>query len=252
MPILFRPLIAVGLSLAVAGAALAATQHAPTLAQALADPARAEQRGFDERRHPAELVALADLKPGSRVLDLVPGNGYWTRIFSRLVGPTGRVYAVWPKAYGDLAASDVKETQGLKRRYPNVRTLVQPSVTLSSPEPLDVIWTAQNFHDYNDKFMGAPGSPALANAAFRILKPGGLFIVIDHDAAAGRGAQDSDTLHRIERSTVVDQAKAVGFVLVGESAILKNPADPLTNKVFDPSIRGHTSQFALKFRKPKG
>ena len=68
------------------------------IAHALADPSRMEDRAQDARRHPAELVALAHVASGQAVLDLIPGGGYWTRIFSRIVGPTGHVYAVWPNA----------------------------------------------------------------------------------------------------------------------------------------------------------
>jgi len=221
-----------------------------SLARALADPARAAQRGTDARRHPAELVALADLKPGQRILDLIPGDGYWTRIFSKMVGPKGRVYAVWPQAYAREAMGNVQQLQAIARQYGNVTVQVQPSNILSAPEPLDVVWTADNFHDYNDKFMGSPGSLSLARAAFHILKPGGLFIVIDHAAAPGHGDRDTESLHRIERTTAIRQAAAAGFRLVGESQVLRNPKDPLTIKVFDPRVRGHTSQFALKFRKP--
>jgi predicted methyltransferase len=98
--------------------------------------------------------------------------------------------------------------------------------------------------------MGNPGPQLLAKSAFKALKAGGLFIVIDHAAAAGRGMQDTETLHRIDRATVIQQATAAGFRLAGESNVLRNPKDPLHIPVFDPKIRFHTSQFALKFRKP--
>jgi predicted methyltransferase len=244
---------------AAAGAALLAAaparhhvSRADPLRAALADPGRAAQRAADARRHPLELVSLAELKRGQKVLDLIPGDGYWTRIFSRIVGPGGRVYAVWPEAYGKLAMGNVAQLRAMSasRDYANVVTEVEPSVTLTAPEPLDVVWTSQNYHDYNDPFMGSPGPASLARAAYRMLKPGGLFIVIDHAAAPGRGMKDTDSLHRIERATVVRQATAAGFRLAGESNVLRNPADPLTIKIFDPSIRGRTSQFALKFRKP--
>ncbi|HEY1604753.1 MAG TPA: methyltransferase [Allosphingosinicella sp.] len=242
------------LSAAAALCVAAAPPHAAglSLRQALADPGRAAERGTDARRHPAELVALADLRPGQRVLDLIPGDGYWTRIFSRMVGPTGRVYAIWPEAYGKLAMGNVQQLRAMSASpaWRNVVTMVEPSVRLTAPEPLDVVWTSQNYHDYNDRFMGNPGPAALAADAFRLLKPGGLFIVIDHATAPGRGMSDTEALHRIDRATVVRQAEAAGFRLVGESAVLHNPADPHTIAVFDKSIRGHTDQFALKFRKP--
>lgn len=222
----------------------------PPLARALADPARAAQRGADSRRHPAELVALADLKPGQRVLDLIPGDGYWTRIFSRMVGPKGRVYAVWPQAYARDATGNVGQLQQIAKQYGNVTVQVQPGPLLAASEPLDVVWTSDNYHDYNDRFMGKPGSLAFARSAFRVLKPGGLFIVIDHSAAAGHGLGDTESMHRIERAQVIKEANAAGFRLVGESKALLNPVDPMNIPVFDPKIRFRTSQFALKFRKP--
>ena len=250
---LYRPTFAAALAATLVAGSLAAASPRPSsvLARALADPARAQDRGQDARRHPAELIALAELKPGQRVVDLIPGSGYWSRIFSRIVGPSGRVYGVWPQPYAREAMGDVQHLRGLARQYGNIEVLIEPGTRLTAPQPVDVVWTSQNYHDYNDKFMGRPGSLSLARDAYRILKPGGLFIVIDHAAAAGHGSRDTDTLHRIERAAVVREATSAGFRLVGESSALRNAADPLTIAVFDPKIRGHTSQFALKFRKPR-
>ncbi|MGI4881353.1 MAG: class I SAM-dependent methyltransferase [Janthinobacterium lividum] len=219
---------------------------------ALHDPSRAKDRQQDARRHPAELVALAHLAGGQRVLDLIPGGGYWTRIFSGIVGPTGHVYSVWPNDYAKLARSDVASLRQLAASpaYRNVTVEVQPQALPTAPAPLDVVWTSQNYHDYADPFLGRPGPAALARDAFRLLRPGGYFIVIDHRSAAGRGMADTDTLHRIDPAIVRRQAEAAGFVFAGESRALANAADPLTIKVFDPRIRGRTSQFAYAFRKP--
>jgi predicted methyltransferase len=220
---------------------------------ALADPARKDQRDAnDARRKPGPLIALAGVKPGDKVLDLIPGSGYWTRIFSKIVGPKGRVYAVWPQAYAREAMGDVQNMQKLSadKYYGNIVTLVQPTTTLSAPEPLDVVWTSQNFHDYPDEFMGKGDPATLAKAAFAALKPGGTFMVVDHRAKDGRGLADTDTLHRIDPAAVRKLAEGAGFRFAGESKVLDNPADPLDIPVFDRSIRGHTSQFAYKFVKP--
>ena len=245
------PLLALA-SAAILTLSAAAPPPSPktAVARALADPARAQDRGQDARRHPLELVALAELRPGQRVIDLIPGSGYWSRIFSRIVGPTGKVYGVWPQPYAAEAGGDIQHLREIGRQYGNIDVLIEPGSKLTAPAPVDVVWTSQNYHDYNDKFMGSPGSLSFARDAYRILKPGGLFIVIDHAAAPGHGNRDTDTLHRIERATVIREATAAGFRLAGGSDVLRNPADPLTIKVFDPSIRGRTSQFALKFTKP--
>jgi len=172
-------------SLAAALAAIAApASSAPSLlARSLADPARAQDRAQDARRHPAQLVALADLKPGQRVVDLIPGSGYWSRIFSRIVGPRGRVYGIWPAPYAHEAMGDIQNLRMLARQYGNIDVLVEPGTRLTAPQPVAVVWTSQNYHDYNDKFMGKPGSQSFARDAYRILNPGGLFIVIDHMSA---------------------------------------------------------------------
>lgn len=136
--------------------------------------------------------------------------------------------------------------------YGNVTVMVQPQALPTAPTPLDMVWTSQNYHDYADPFLGRPGADALARDAFRLLRPGGYFIIIDHRSAPGRGLADTDTLHRIDPAIVRRQVEAAGFVFAGESSVLVNASDPLTIKVFDPSIRGRTSQFAYAFRKPGG
>ena len=223
------------------------------LDQALADPARkAEREAADERRKPGPLIALAGVKPGDKVLDLIPGSGYWTRIFSKIVGSDGKVYAVWPQAYARMATGNVATLRQLSadKSYGNIVTEVQPTTMLTAPEPLDVVWTSQNFHDYPDEFMGKGDPAALARDAYEILKPGGTFMVIDHAARPGRGLADTDTLHRVDPATVRKIVEGAGFRFAGESGVLVNPDDPLDIPVFDKSIRGQTSQFAFKFVKP--
>ena len=225
------------------------------LDKALADPARKDQREFtDARRKPGPLIALAAVRPGDKVLDLIPGSGYWTRIFSKTVGAEGKVYAVWPQAYAREAMGDVAGLRKLSadKYYGNIVTEVQPSTTLTAPEPVDVVWTSQNFHDYPDEFMGKGDPAKLATDVFKILKPGGTFMVIDHMSKPGRGLADTDSLHRIDPAVVRKIVEGAGFRFAGESKVLINPTDPLDIPVFDKSIRGHTSQFAYKFVKPAG
>ena len=222
------------------------------LDKALADPGRKDQKGTDAARKPGPLIALAGVKPGDKVLDLIPGSGYWTRIFSKVVGPDGKVYAVWPQAYARDAMGNVADLRKMSadKYYGNIVTEVQPTTKLSAPEKLDVVWTSQNFHDYPDEFMGKGDPAQLAKDAYNLLKPGGVFIVIDHRAKDGHGFSDTDTLHRVDPAAVRKAAEAAGFKFAGESKALENSADPLDIPVFAPSIRGHTSRFAYKFVKP--
>jgi predicted methyltransferase len=259
-------LTALATALAACGAAEDASSPAPksetrsevvaaaSVAEAVADPRRDLHRERDAYRHPAEVITFAGLKAGDKVLDLIPSSGYWSRIFSPLVGPEGHVYAVWPKAYADVAQSDVKVMRELASRpdYANLTVEVQPTPDLTAPEPLDMVFTSQNYHDYPDEFMGHYDPDKLNRAVFAMLKPGGTYLIIDHAAEAGSGMRDTEKLHRIDPAIVRQQVEAAGFEFVGESPILRNPEEDHTLPVFDPKVRRQTDQFILRFRKPTG
>jgi predicted methyltransferase len=134
--------------------------------------------------------------------------------------------------------------------YPNVSIAEQPAAALAAPEKVDLVFTSQNYHDYPDKFMG-PTDPAVLNkAVYAALKPGGIYLIIDHAAAAGSGLRDTDTLHRIDPAVVKQQVVAAGFTFVGESKLLATPGDDHNKVVFDKAIQGKTDQFIYKFRRP--
>ena len=242
-----RPLLA---AFVAALLAVPITAGAALPASAVASPARAADTMMDARRKGPEIVAFAEVKPGQRVYDLIPGAGYFTRLFSLAVGPSGRVFAVWPDEYDKVSKpdSDVMRKMAAKAPFTNVRVLTQPARAFSAPEPL--VFTSQNYHDYPNPFMGKVDPAALNAAAYKALKPGGLFVIVDHSGRPGTGMKETDTLHRIDAATVKRQVQAAGFKLVGESKLLANPNDPRTASVFDKPIRGTTDQFILKFRKP--
>ena len=234
-------------------AASAQTAKVPAyVTKAINDPLRAADRKDDARRQIAAVMTFAGVKPGDKVLELVPASGYWTRVFSRIVGPGGHVYTVWPNEMAKYSAKDFAEWQKLAKtpHYANVSLLKQPAAMLSVPQKVDVVFTAQNYHDYHDPFMGPVDMKKFDQEVFDALKPGGVFVVIDHVAPAGSGTSDTNTLHRIDPEVVKQEVEAAGFVFDGSSDALINPKDPLNIKVFDPSIRGHTSQFIYRFRKP--
>ena len=249
-------LIAAALAATLSGAALAAATVVaipPYVARAMADPARADGRPSDARRHGAELVAFSDARPGAKVAELIPGGGYFTRIFARTVGPQGRVYAIWPTEYDAESHPDSDKLRALAKQpgWGNIVVISnQPAKAFSTPEPVDVVFTSQNYHDYPDPFMGRADPVQFNRQVFRALRPGGVYLIVDHIAQAGSGMRDTDTLHRIDAAAVKKEVTAAGFEFVGEDNALKNPGDPHTKNVFDPSIRGKTDQFVLKFRKP--
>jgi predicted methyltransferase len=246
-------LIAAVATATVATVAIASPFHiSAPVAAAVAAPDRAGEAPTDARRHPAEVLSFSGVKPGDTVAELIPGRGYFTRIISKAVGPRGRVYVVWPDEYAKLAHPDPENSLTLSRTpgYRNITVLTQPARAFATPKPVDLVFTAQNYHDYPDKFMGKVDPAIFDRAVFRALRPGGIFLVVDHVAAAGSGMRDTDTLHRIDPAIVKAQVAAAGFKFVGSIDVLRNPADDHTKAVFHPAVRGHTDQFVMKFRKP--
>lgn len=267
-------MIFAGLSLALTLAACATAPAAPTeaaiapaatpaapparatltqteIAAALADTHRPDaDRARDADRKPADMLAFAGVHRGDRVGELLPGAGYFTRIFSAAVGPQGKVYAVLPNIPRPANAPP-QAILSLPQdpAYANVTVGEQAMTALSFPEPLDVLWTSQNYHDLHLARLNIDVA-AVNRAAFAALKPGGVYVVLDHAAVAGAPVTIADTLHRIDPAIVRREVEAAGFVFDGESNVLRNPADSHTVPVFDPSIRGHTDQFILRFRKP--
>jgi len=116
--------------------------------------------------------------------------------------------------------------------------------------PVDVFWTSRNYHDLLIAKYGVVDIAAFNRHVFASLKPGGLYIVLDHSAPDGTGSSLTATTHRIDEALVKSQVEAAGFKFEGESGLLRNPADDRKLSVFDKKVQGHTDQFLLKFRKP--
>ncbi|MHB8286409.1 MAG: class I SAM-dependent methyltransferase [Caulobacteraceae bacterium] len=219
---------------------------------AVANPARPdEDKARDHDRKPAEVVAFAGVKPGDTVVDMIPGGGYFSRIFDSVVGPHGQVIAFVPQALAKTHPAAVTAAQAMATGpYSDVKVVVEPFSDLTSHGPLDVVWTSDNYHDLHNPSLPPTTALMMDRLIYSALKPGGVFIVLDHAAEPGAGLRDTGTLHRISQGTVRDEIESAGFVFDGESQVLHNAADDHTKTVFDPTIRGHTDQFVLKFKKP--
>ena len=245
--------IALSLLLAIGAPGHAAAPASPKAiaAAAVADPTRpAEDKARDADRKPAEMLAFAGVRPGMTVVDMLPGGGYFTRLFSSAVGPTGKVIAYVPD---EMLARNPKATDkvgAIAGTNSNVTVAHDPLMAPGPENVFDVVWTSQNYHDLHN--MPGVDLVALERQILRSLKPGGVFVVLDHAAKGGSGLADTNTLHRIDPNIVRQEAIAAGFVYDGESKVLANAADDHTLKVFDPALRGHTDQFVFRFRKPGG
>jgi len=254
------------------------------ISEAVADSSRPEaDRHRDAGRKPAEVIAFAGIKPGDRIADFMPGDGYFTRIFCKAVGDSGHVYAIAvprsspagsPPAAAELSAAPATESlapacnhvtastlRDVKRSAPELwSSNDDPGVTyeyfaltpaaenFTAPEPLDLIWISEHYHDLHNERFGAPNLRLVNRALMKALKPGGILMIEDHSAAPGSGMRDTDTLHRIDARLVKKEVMAAGFIYVGESTVLRNARDKRIAKAHE--LHDRTDRFLLKFRKP--
>lgn len=242
--------------LAAALSALLVAAASPVLAQnaapavyqsAVADPLRpADEVARDPLRHPAEMLAFAQVRPGQKIADIRPGAGYFSRLFARVVGEGGHVYAFVPNR---TAERENPRADALVAAYSNISRVNGDLDAMAFDAPLDLVFMSQEYHDFHIPRFGVDVARMNADI-FKALKPGGLFVVIDHQAAPGAGNSVVETLHRIEGAQLRKEVEAAGFVFDGETSAVANPADDHTLNVFDEAIRGKTDQFVYRFRKP--
>jgi predicted methyltransferase len=204
----------------------------------------AEQRARDADRKPAETLMLAEIGAGDRVVELASFGHYWTQMLVEAVGPTGHVYMVdmpWTDRFGGEAA------RAFDAAHDNATYTQAHYNEMQLPANVDAVLMVQFYHDLTRDEVDTADMNRKILAA---LKPGGIYLVVDHNAEAGSGWRDASTLHRIDPATIKSEVTAAGFELVQESPLLANPADDHKQNMRAEGIRGHTDQAVLVFRKP--
>jgi predicted methyltransferase len=252
-----RALKLAALLIAVSSPLVAKPAAAPvTVAAALASPSRsADNVKLDESRKPAEVLNYLGLKRGMSVLDLFGANAYWAEITAQVVGPKGHVL-VW--APTQFYKGDTQKTfEAFMAKNPNVSIVSSPFEAPALPKrTADLVILNLDYHDtyWQSEKYGIPRmDPAVfLKAVYAAMKPGAVIGVIDHVASPNTDTRATvERLHRIDPEVIKADFKRAGFVLVGTSDILRNPADDHSLLVFDPKIRGKTDRAFFKFRKPR-
>jgi predicted methyltransferase len=229
------------------------------IAAAIADASRPDgDRDRDIHRKPAEVLTFAGVKPGDKVGELMPGRGYFTKIFCKAVGDTGHVYTVAiaratppnpPPAGASPPPPPPPPPPPTGQACTNVTAATVKMEEFSLPPGLDMVWTSENYHDFNNPMFGSADLVAFNKIVFAALKPGGVYMIEDHAAAAGTGKSVTDTLHRIDPAAVIADVTAAGFVLEAQSTLLARSDDPHAEPPF--KLPGKTDKFLMKFRKPR-
>jgi predicted methyltransferase len=215
----------------------------------------------DEARQPANILAFSDVAQGDHVLDLFAGGGWYSELFSKAVGPKGKVYAQNDQVIWRFAEKGITERTA-DNRLKNVTRFDNMSIVDMTIEDgsLDLAFMALNYHDLffthtmgEDKKIQLRDNIVDYKAALatikKALKEDGSFIIIDHFAAQGSGYEAANNQHRIDPNIIKFQLAEAGFVLTEEAFYLRNSQDDLTKNVFDAGIRGKTDRFIYKFAK---
>ena len=232
----------------------ALSQDSMTLANAVVTAAdrSSEDRALDAGRKPAELLAFLGIQPGWRIADLGAGGGYTTELLKRAVGSEGAVYGQNSKKLLEMFLEKPWSTRLAK---PVMKGVVRLDRDFDDPfpdglRPLDAVTMVLFYHD--TVWLGV-NREAMNKAVFAALKPGGVFVIVDHSARPGDGVKVTDTFHRIEEDVVKSEVQAAGFVLDGQADFLRNKDD--TRDWNDSpraagERRGTSDRFVLRFRKP--
>lgn len=243
----------IALALAATGLLVAGPAYASSacIETAVADTSRSEaNRALDESRKPAAVLEFSDINSGDVVADFMAGGGYYTEMIAGVVGKKGRVYAINPNGFHNAEA-----WVPISKRHPNIRTMpVEPRQMMIAPSSVDTIFTHLVFHDLyweseQYKFPKLDVEMVLANW-FAGVKSGGTVIVVDHAGPSGDPREITTKLHRIDSARVISDMTKAGFVLDSQSDMLRRSEDDGSVLVFDPSVRGKTDRFVMKFRKP--
>jgi len=225
------------------------------IAGAIASDDRTDpDRKLDAGRKPGEVLAFFKVAPGQKIGELFAGTGYTTELLARTLGENGRLYAQNTTDVLDRFARKPMTDRLARLGMKSVMMVEQPADAPFPPDvkDLDAVICVLNYHDY----VWQKVDRAKLNAAvLAVLKPGGIYGIVDHSAAQGSGLRDVQTLHRIDEEAVKQEITAAGFKLDGESNVLRNPADARDwnaspKAADDAKKRGTSDRFVLRFVKP--
>lgn len=231
------------------GAALAQSS-ADLVAAALNHPDRsAEEAQIDASRLPLEVLSFAGITAGMDVMELEAGDGWYTEIISRTVGPSGSVLIQNPELL-ERFVGDADDNRAA--RFDNVTLSTTNFDALAADTgSMDLVTWILGPHElwFSPDGISLGDPEATFQEIARVLKPGGRFLAIDHHAPVDSGTEVGGTLHRIPEGLITEYAEAAGLSTVRRSTILQNSEDPLNISVFDPAVRGQSSRFVVLYEK---
>ncbi len=218
--------------------------------EAIANPTRpAKDTQRDADRKPDDVMIFSSIKSGDVVADIGSAGGYYTRILSDIVGSKGHVYGFNGIEFARIFKNG-NPTDPIAAERENVTSIMGTFNDPIFPEPIDMAVIILIYHDTHLSQLNID-TAAMNKALFNAIKPGGIYLVVDHSAEEGSNSRDVDKLHRIDPILVKEEVESAGFEFITESNVLNNPEDMLNTMVMMPLVKGKSDRFIYKFRKPE-
>jgi predicted methyltransferase len=204
----------------------------------------------DRNRRPADTLAFFGLRDDMKVVELLPGGGWYTKLLAPLMKENGEYFV----AYG---SGRVAENIATQPGFENIQ-VTAADANLFRPEgsrfyelenpglgisDVDIVFTFRNYHNFSPV-----GRAAMNEAVHEALKPGGIYAVVDHTRRHMEGDNDENR-RRVDPVTAIIEIQAAGFELVDSSNLHYRPDDELRYEVGRATVTGNTDRFTLKFRK---
>jgi predicted methyltransferase len=203
-----------------------------------------EQRERDVNRKPAEILTLAGIEPGDSIIEFAAFGHYYSTLLTAAVGSQGHVdmYDLpYTERFGGEAA------RAFEAAHPNSSYHQADYNETEFPRGVDAVFNILYYHDLQPNNVD---TAALNAKLYAALRPGGVYVIVDHKAEDGSGWRDADTIHRMGVETIKQEVTAAGFELQTDSDLLAHPEDDRKQMVFAPGTRGGTDRAVFVFRKP--
>ncbi|MGB9429767.1 MAG: hypothetical protein WCC11_07825 [Gammaproteobacteria bacterium] len=215
----------------------------------------AAHKARDPYRHPVETLEFFGIQPDMTVIELEPGGGWFTEILAPFLYDHGHlIEASAPMdSHSSFMQRMAKAFDAKLKADPAIYGHIEKVIPFAPPEQVnlgpdnsaDMVLTFRNAHDWLNH---SPETfDAVFKAAYKVLKPGGVFGITEHRARPFENAVDSSkTLHRIPEDYMIEAGLKAGFRLAGVSEINANPKDPedINVHLLPPDLSGPDSEHA--------
>lgn len=221
--------------------------------QSLYQPNRySDDESNDKARKPITILELSGIQPGTKVIDLLGGGGYYTELFNYIVGNEGHVYIQNNSLF--LRFSKKELDKRLKNdRLKNVTRIDSEFADMKLPKNVDLMFIGLSYHDIyvkRDDPVIMTSREEFFPQIFAAIKPGGKLLIIDHAAEYGTGNSVAKKLHRIDEQWAIQDIESAGFKLIKTSHVLRNPNDDYSLDIWKKKVIYKTDRFIHLYEKP--